>query len=222
MLEMQALHPNIDVLDHFTYATTPVRCRCSACGYEWSARPSNLTFRKKPTGCPRCAGSLHKTQQVFVSEVERVHPEMKVIDSYADSHTPITVRCLRHNCDFDISPTNLLRRSSVGCPNCTQERHDGKLAADLKAYCLSHFDGTVTEYQAVKNPKTGRWLPFDIYIPDLNGVSVYCEVMGDQHYRYIPYIHRRMTITYDRLQETIIKRLMRDKMGGTLKSTQQK
>lgn len=39
----------------------------------------------------------------------------------------------------------------------------------------------------VKNPKTGRWMPYDIYIPS---EKIFCEVMGGQHYKYTPYFHR--------------------------------
>ena len=60
----------------------------------------------------------------------------------------------------------------------------------MKKYCIEHFPGTVAEYRIVKNPITGRWLPYDIYIPNLNGEEVFCEVMGHQHYRFIPPVHK--------------------------------
>lgn len=42
-----------------------------------------------------------------------------------------------------------------------------------------------TEYKILKNPNTGRWLPYDIYIsqgenPIINGI--YIEINGIQHY----------------------------------------
>lgn len=183
--EMAELHPDIQPLEAFTESHVPVLCRCLKCGYEWRAQPANLTFKKCPTGCPACSGRPQKTTAIFREEMHSKHPDVEVVGEYVDSHTPIQCRCLHHDALYEAIPTNLLRRQSNGCRLCHQERHESKMANDLKQYCKQHFFGTVTEYRVVKNPVTGRFLPFDIFIPNFKdtGVDVFCEVMGKQHYQ---------------------------------------
>lgn len=186
---MNLIHPDIDVLSRFTYAKDHVLCRCKACGNEWYAKPLNLTFKKSPTGCPKCSGTLKKTTSQFKNELSKIHPEIEVIGEYKNSHTPITVMCTIHDSIFDVIPTNILRRSATGCRMCSAKTNDSRLAHNLKKYCVKNFDGAIAEYRVIKNPVTGRWLPYDIYIPDINGEQVFCEIMGQQHYRYCEYVH---------------------------------
>lgn len=186
---MKIIHPDIDVLSKYKCAKEHVLCRCKVCGNKWRAKPLNLTYDKNPTGCPKCSGSLKKTTDDFQAELLEIHPEIEVIGKYENSHTPITVRCSIHNIVFDAIPTNILRRAATGCCQCATKTNDGKLALELKRYCKQNFEGTITEYRVIKNPATGRWLPYDIYVPDVNGEQVFCEVMGLQHYSYNEYVH---------------------------------
>lgn len=186
---MAQIHPDIDVLTEFKYAKAPIRCRCKKCGYEWNAKPLNLTYKKSPTGCPNCSGRKKKTTEIFREELAYIHPEIEVLGEYTTSHSPILVRCTLHNYVFSTIPTNILRRSATGCQKCAKVSNDSRLAYDLKRYCIQNFEGAVSEYRVIRNPATGRWLPYDIYIPDINGEQVFCEIMGQQHYAYHPYVH---------------------------------
>lgn len=196
---MQVLHPRIEVQSTYKAATTPVKCKCLDCSYEWEARPSNLTFKDKPTGCPRCAGSLRKTHAEFVDELARIHPEIDVRSIYSGAHTPVTMYCKIHDYEFKAIPTNVLRRTTTGCLACLENERESRLATQLKQYCLEHFEGVVTEYRAVVNPITGKWMPYDIYIPDINGEKVFCEVMGQQHQYFVPYLQKTEAAFYRQL-----------------------
>lgn len=186
---MAQMHPDIEVLSEFEYAKDPIKCRCQKCGYEWKAKPLNLTYKKNPTGCPNCNGHKKKTTEMFREELARIHPEIDVLGEYVTSHAPVSVKCTRHDYVFDAIPTNILRRSATGCQKCAKMSNDSRLAYDLKRYCIQNFEGAVAEYRVIRNPATGKWLPYDIYIPDINGEQVFCEVMGQQHYTYYPYVH---------------------------------
>jgi hypothetical protein len=59
------------------------------------------------------------------------------------------------------------------------------IALGLKKYFSNKYI-VEKEYQIFKNPKTGYWLPYDIYIPygeDSRINGIYIEIHGEQHYR---------------------------------------
>lgn len=78
-------------------------------------------------------------------------------------------------------------RAGKGCPECAVHQNDSKVARGLKEYCKKTYPDTITEYKTVKNPETGRYLPYDIYVPS---EKLFCEVMGQQHYKEVPYFQR--------------------------------
>lgn len=72
-----------------------------------------------------------------------------------------------------------------GCPKCYAEASESKIATQLKEYFKKYYNAK-DEYKIFKNPKTNRWLPYDIYIPSMENKEtngVYIEVHGEQHYK---------------------------------------
>jgi len=69
-----------------------------------------------------------------------------------------------------------LRNGSVVSCGCLSE---SVIALKLKEYCYKKY-GAIIEYKGMRNPKTGRWLFFDIYLPE---EKVFIEVHGKQHYQ---------------------------------------
>lgn len=69
---------------------------------------------------------------------------------------------------------------SCGCA------HESNLATQLKSYFKENYDALL-EYCAVRNPNTGKWLRFDIFIPQYNA---FIEVHGQQHYEFIEWFHK--------------------------------
>lgn len=74
------------------------------------------------------------------------------------------------------------RSSSCGC----QRNGESKIATDVKKYFKENYL-SISEYKIVKNPETGKYLPFDIYIPKL---KIFIEINGKQHYEFVRYFHR--------------------------------
>jgi len=73
-------------------------------------------------------------------------------------------------------------------PQPTKSKNfESKVASVLKAYCLKKYSDTRVEYKVCRNPKTGQFLPYDIYLPRF---KLFVEVHGCQHYRFTPYFHR--------------------------------
>ncbi len=57
---------------------------------------------------------------------------------------------------------------------------ESKIAKLLKIYILDKYNSEI-EYKVFINPKTGHYLPYDIYIYN----NIFIEVHGPQHYIYI-------------------------------------
>lgn len=76
------------------------------------------------------------------------------------------------------------RSNGSGCPKCNDLQKESTIANEIKRYFESNYNA-IPEYQILRNPKTGYWLPYDIYIPhgdnpELNGF--YIEIHGSHHY----------------------------------------
>jgi hypothetical protein len=73
------------------------------------------------------------------------------------------------------------------CKVCSQLATESKLAVKLKQYCKDRYPDAIFEYAPILNPSTNMPLYFDIYIPSR---GIYCEIMGQQHYQFVPWFHK--------------------------------
>ena len=64
--------------------------------------------------------SKQKTHNDFVVELGTKRPDIKVLESYTNSYTPIKVQCLVCSHIWAVTPHLLLRGS--GCPNCAKSK----------------------------------------------------------------------------------------------------
>jgi hypothetical protein len=88
------------------------------------------------------------------------------------------------------------------------------IASELKKYFVENYDAK-TEYKILKNPKTGRWLPYDIYIsggkiPEANGI--YVEINGKQHYEITWYYKLKANKNNTNIEEEFKNRKKLDKI----------
>lgn len=74
-----------------------------------------------------------------------------------------------------VNSAQLTNGHTRSCGMCLK---DSYVAIAIKKYCKEKYDGIV-EYKILRNPKTGFYLPYDVYIPSFN---VFIEVNGEQHY----------------------------------------
>lgn len=91
------------------------------------------------------------------------------------------------NCGNEvISLGKTLKNGSITCcSQCFINKKDSKIALELKKY-YKKFNSGIVEYKILVNPDTGRFLPFDIYLPNEN---IYIEIQGEQHYKFISTFH---------------------------------
>ncbi len=106
---------------------------------------------------------------------------------YKDCYSPLNFICLNPNCqERFITYWNQIQVQSRDyiCPHCSLRKKESQIATDLKNYFINNYNA-ITEYKICKNPMTGYYLPYDIYIPK----DIFIEVHGPQHYEFVIYWH---------------------------------
>lgn len=85
------------------------------------------------------------------------------------------------------------RSHGSDCPKCSDSKKESTIAKELKMHFKENYNA-IPEYKILKNPNTGRWLPYDLYIPygektELNGF--YIEVHWEHHYK-VCFWHKKL------------------------------
>lgn len=164
----------------YTAMTAPMRyfCPCSPT-IERKITLAKLLMGRGCRECGRikCGITRRKSHKQYVDEVKKLNPNIKIVGEYKTASNYIKVECLIDGHVWDVIANNLLR--DRGCPVCSLESNESKMASKLKTLCKSKYPDTITEYKIVRNPNTGKLLSYDIYIPSLN---VFIEINGAQHY----------------------------------------
>ena len=93
---------------------------------------------------------------------------------------------------------NLKNNTTSSC-GCQKESY---IARELKSYCKKKYK-SVSEYKIVKNIKTGRFLPYDIYI---QRITTFIEIHGSQHYSQNKWFHPNNKKFIDNKKRDSIKR----------------
>ena len=114
--ELQAINPNIEVLDTYSNARTPIKVKCTVCGHEWKPLPNGLLHRN---GCPYCSRvSRRKSDTEFKAQVKEINPNIKILGTYIGVLTPIHASCSTCGYVWEAVPNHLLR--GCGCPECAR------------------------------------------------------------------------------------------------------
>ncbi|PEP81713.1 hypothetical protein CN581_11320 [Bacillus toyonensis] len=110
---------DIEVRDKYINNHTKIKHDCKICNYEWETAPINII---KGRGCPKCGGSMKKTHEDYLKEVEEKHNgNIKVEGKYINYPTKITHKCNVCWHKWDRTPSDILR--GRGCPKCTKENY---------------------------------------------------------------------------------------------------
>ena len=115
---MAEINPNIEVLGEYINCKEKIRCKCLVCNNLYYPTPEHL-LRGQSCKCMRGAKigkALRKKNDQFVSEVNRVNPDIEILGTYKGSHERILVRC--KVCNNLWSPTAGSLSSGFGCKQC--------------------------------------------------------------------------------------------------------
>lgn len=149
--EVEFINPDIEVLEQYVDAKTPILHKCKLDGCEWRPTPSNILGGH---GCPECRNrhlykQRAKTQEKYEIEVFELHPTINVLGIYVNSETPILHQCLIDGHIWMAKPGNIL--SGKGCPKCA-----GNIKLTHKEYVerLSIINPYITPIEEYVNAST--------------------------------------------------------------------
>lgn len=77
------INPNIEVLEFYINATTPILHECKLDGYEWKARPYAILGGN---GCPMCAGNNKKTTEGYKQELAKIQVHDQIKSQYCEDN----------------------------------------------------------------------------------------------------------------------------------------
>ena len=142
--------------------------------------------------CPQCsiqkrALSRSSTLQEFIDKAKKVHHNKYEYSKsiYTNCDSKITITCPIHG-DFHQSPyCHLIGK---GCPDCNSSKGELKISQWLTDNKIPYVSQKI--FIGCKNPKTGRLLKFDFFIPSKN---ILIEYDGEQHFSVITSRNYMMT-----------------------------
>lgn len=108
----------ITLISKYKNTRTKVSVKCDVCGYEWNTQTNVLLNTK--CGCPNCFGNAKKTTTTFISELEKINPNITILGEYINNKSPILCKCKIDQNQWESTPNNLL--SGEGCPVCKAKK----------------------------------------------------------------------------------------------------
>ena len=173
--KLSEIRPNVVPVTNYQNSFTPMTFRCLRDGYEWTVRPAHLISGE--SGCPCCAGVAKKTHQQFVSEIERVNPDVQVLGKYINDSTSITCVCKRCGRNWSSTPNALLRGN--GCSHCKMSNGERQVAQYLESHQLHYVF-----QKRFEDCRDQLALPFDFYLESCNTLI---EYDGEQHFHPVKF-----------------------------------
>lgn len=120
--ELAIKNPNIEVVEQYIDASTPIMHHCKRHSVYWKASPCNT---RRGRGCKECKNEKYRNNSLrsheeYVEQVREANPDIEVLEQYIDSHTPILHYCKKHFVKWMAIPNNILHGS--GCWDCGKEK----------------------------------------------------------------------------------------------------
>lgn len=177
--EASIINPNIEVIGEYQNINTPIKHLCKIHNIIWDAYPCSIL---KGYGCIECKkekmsiANKH-THEQYITQVQKINPNIKVIDKYIDSHTHILHQCIIDGYKWNVTPTNIL--SGHGCPKCNESLGERKICEYIDRHDIKYV-----RQKKFINCKDIKYLPFDCYLPEYN---ICIEYDGRQHFEPIEY-----------------------------------
>lgn len=150
--ELSAINKDIEIVDTYINAKTPILHKCKRHNVEWKASPTNIL---NGDGCPRCKGEriknkLSKTHEEYIKEVFRINQNIEVLEEYINAKTQILHRCKIDNYIWKVEPDHIL--NGRGCPKCANNIRKTQEEYISEVNILNPDIDVVDEYINAKTP----------------------------------------------------------------------
>lgn len=118
--ELFKINPNIEILDNYIDAHSPMRCKCKIDGTEWVSNANRLLGG---AGCPECGRissnkNSTKTNEQFLLQLKSINENIIPLDEYKQAKIKIWVSCKVCGHKWEVTPDTLLQNGS--CPECAK------------------------------------------------------------------------------------------------------
>lgn len=211
--EVNAVNPNIEIVDKYIDAKSKILHRCKIDGYEWYVRPSSIL---SGIGCPRCSGVERYGHDTYIKKVAAAHHNIEVVERYVNSRTPILHKCKIDGYEWFARPANILH--GEGCPRCSKvERYTqdeyvkrvGEINQDIEVvgeYIGTHvktlhkckidgYEWFVSPHDVLEGHKCPRCIGRERYtnegyIKRVSEINPDIEVVGEYSGSTVPILHR--------------------------------
>ena len=193
--ELSLINSNIEVVDDYINAITPILHRCLVHNIEWKIRPNDALRGK---GCPICGveksgNSRLKTHVQYVEELKLINKNIVAIENYNGANTPILHKCLIDEFEWYATPHNILCGTS--CPRCNVSKGEKAIRKWLTEHNIEYDSQKRFNDCCDKNS-----LPFDFYLPNYNCCI---EYDGIQHFEPIDYFGGQESLEYTQKHDKI-------------------
>ena len=140
--------PKIEVLGEYINMDTEVKCKCHECNHIWDPKPPSVITG---AGCPKCwkkadADKKRKPEDVFLKEVKKKHPNIKIMGHYLGANEPIDCECMTCHEKWSPKAQSLIKH---GCPGCSPTK-------PKKVMCVETGEVFDSVHQAAKAKKADR------------------------------------------------------------------
>lgn len=111
--EIEIKAPTLIIHSEYCGSKVKVDVECNVCGHIWKAKPNNLL---SGYGCPKCSKRHKRSTAEFISEMNTINPNIKILSKFKNTSLKVEVSCRKCDHIWHASPNHLLR--GIGCPNC--------------------------------------------------------------------------------------------------------
>lgn len=109
------------------------------------------------------------TNEIFVKELVKQHPNLIPLEEYKGDKTKITVKCMKHNYEFKTKP-NTLKHGS-GCKFCGREKISEKKRKDIGQ--------VLNDFNKIHNSKYEYPYLDNEYVNNKSDITCICPTHGD-------------------------------------------
>lgn len=163
VLEVSLINSDIEVIGQYINARTPILHNCKKHNLMWNIAPYDVLLGRscRECGYEKIGNKCRKTNEQYIEELLIKNSNLRVIEEYIDNSTPILHKCLTHNVEWMIAPSNALL--GCGCPECRGEKIGNKLRKTHTQYVeelklINPNIEVVSEYVGVDIPIWHRCL----------------------------------------------------------------